>query len=156
MKGKNVRVVCIKRIPPDLERCQKCPVWEKCGGEGGSTRQIKKWLKELRREKQTKQLPEELLRVIFNLLMEVQPKHIDEIGFFDENKKLLVDVFPALQVVHLWYTFDGNKEVLAKSSFFIKRAHQLLEIRSVKVYSEEVSLESEIEVEGGWKCLWKF
>jgi len=94
-----------------------------------------------------KTLPEPVLKALFDLLKEVSPKHIDEVGFLNGRPRLLLTVFPALKSVQSWYTFEESKEWLAKSMFVVKeRFVNLSQIRRVKVYSEEVQLEKEITV----------
>lgn len=92
-------------------------------------------------------LPDELVKIIHDLLIEVQPKHIDEVGFYNAENKLLIVVFPAIQAYMSYSDFETDKTWLRKSNILVKRQFKLSEIRKVKVYSEEVKLEKKLEVE---------
>lgn len=91
-------------------------------------------------------LPDKLIKIIHDLLIEVQPKHIDEVGFYDIKGKLLIVIFPAIKAYMSYSDFETDKKWLRKSDIMVKRQFKLSEICKVRVYSEEVKLEKKLEV----------
>lgn len=85
-------------------------------------------------------IPDELVKVIYDLLVEVQPKHIDEVTFYDVGGKPFITIFPAVQVYMSYSDFETDKEWLKKSNILVKKDFKISEIGSVRAYSEEVDL----------------
>jgi len=85
---------------------------------------------------------EKIIDIIHKLLIEVQPKHIDEIGFYNRNDKLMLVVFPAIQAYMPYSSEETDKEWLKKSSYLVKkRPFNFSDVHSVRALSEEVLLQ---------------
>jgi len=88
---------------------------------------------------------EKIIDIIHKLLVEVQPKHIDEVGFYNRKDKLMLVVFPAIQAYMSYSEEELDREWLKKSSCLVRRRpFSFSDVHSVRVFSEEVHLQKMI------------
>lgn len=80
-------------------------------------------------------------------MIEVTPKHIDEVGLLNSKRKLLVHITPAYETILAYQGFSSEVETtLQNSRFYIIREFKPKDIKKLKVYSEEVHFEREITI----------
>lgn len=95
---------------------------------------------------ETKIIPDRIARLIFDVLVEVSPRHVDEFGFYSGIGNLLFTVFPAIKMIPSDESYETYRATLLKSSLLIKRNCNIRDIARIRIYSEEVSISKDVDL----------